>query len=101
MTTLEIRVENVWEGRGPKVRHGAYFEVTLDLLTEMFGLPEGARVLGVTGDVADQVFLRAARVMVEHPDLPEVMEGATPVEISPTFEWCDFAQKEILTDWGV
>ncbi len=95
MTTLEICVENTWVRREPVVRHGAYFEVTLDLLTEMFGLPEGARVLGVTGDVADQVFLRVARVMVEHPNLPEVMEGAVPVEITPTFE------EGKLTDWGI
>ena len=95
VTTLEIRVENTWEGREPVVRHGAQFQVTLDVLAEMFGLPEGARVVGVWAPVGEQIFLRSVRVMVEHPDLPEVLEGATPVEISPTFD------DGKLTDWGV
>lgn len=101
MTTVEIRVENTWQRGEPVVKHGARFDVSLDRLAGILGLPEGAKVVGIWGGVSQQTFKRTVTVMVEHPDLPGVLEGGRLSEITPTFEWCDMEGKEILTDWGI
>lgn len=62
-------------GRGQAV-------VTLIALAELLGLPEGSRVVSVVGDVKQQTVSQTVTVIVEHPDLPEVLEGADPVPIS-------------------
>lgn len=82
-------------------RRGAQFDVSLILLADLFGLPEGARIVSITGDVIQQTFEGTVTIVVEHPDLPVIAEGSAPVEIMPTFEWCDQAEREILVDWGL
>lgn len=100
--TLEIGIEHdEWDRPKPKMQHGARFDVSLDRLAEMLGLPEGAKVVGIWGGVSQQTFKRTVTVMVEHPDLPEMVEGDLVPAINPVFEWCDVEQKEILTDWGI
>lgn len=102
VTTVEIRIEDTWQRREPKVKwgHGAQFAVALDRLAVILGLPEGARIVSITGGLIQQMIQRTVTVMVEHSDLPEVVEGDVVPGISPTFEWCDMEGKEILTDWG-
>lgn len=99
--TLEIGIEYDYWGEAQSdlsaddVKHGAQFVLTLDVLAEMMGLPEGARVLSIAGDLGRQLLGGAVTVIVEHPDLPAVHEGGIPYRVEPTFK------DGKLVDWGI
>lgn len=75
-------------------------DITLVALAEALGLPEGSRVVSVVGDVEQQTVRRTMTVVLEHPDLPEVLEGATPVRIMPMWG-VDAEGRAKLVDWGL
>ena len=81
-------------------RRGGQFKASLVLLADLFKLPEGARIVSITGDVVQQTFERTVTVVVEHPDLPVIAEGSAPVEIMPVWEVDEGGREEVI-DWGV
>lgn len=58
--------------------HGAILRIGIVTLAESLKLPEGTTIHAVYQAPGDQ-FTGTVQIMVEHPDLPTVLEGATPV----------------------
>ena len=60
------------------------FRVSEQLLPHIFLLPEGARVVNI--EMTWEYGYRAAKVYVEHPDLPEPEEAVPWPEVMPTYK---------------
>lgn len=81
-------------------RHAARFNVSEKLLAEALAMPEGTVIYNIK---RDDYWGASFEFVVEHPDLPEVIEGAYPVAINPRITvnqenkpgiWLTF-------DWGI
>lgn len=69
----------------------ATFKLSGDLLAESLHLPEGTVVIDIRPNHWQGYTFD---VLVTHPDLPEVPEGARATEIDPVY-------KSIRFDWGL
>lgn len=67
----------------------AKFDVTFQLLEKLLPLPDGTEIRGVTMTV-DQQLKRMCTVYIEHPDFPEVPEGAVAPRREPTEAIVDY-----------
>lgn len=78
-------------------RNMARFRMAGEVLVEMLALPEGTQVFDIYRDEQRPgVFF----FVVEHPDLPELAEGGSPVEISPTLTG-DRRANWAFFNWGL
>jgi len=59
------------------VKHIACIRITYAAIEDLL-LPEGSRVLEIWQDFADK-YTQTFRIVVEHPDLPDVAEGQIPM----------------------
>lgn len=66
--------------------HAGIATISLELLKEALHLPEEARIINVLPPDLSIFETKTARVIIEHPDLPEVLEGCgiPPISFSVT-----------------
>lgn len=77
-------------------RHMASFEVSAQVLIEALGMPKDTDIYAIARhDFVPDVFV----FVVEHPDLPELPEGARAVRITPTVT--DDPVTGRVWDWNV
>lgn len=84
---------------GKRMGYGQ-FDLTLDVVADVLGLPLESRIISIVGDVGQQTLRRSVTVVVQHPDLPEVVEGADPARLSPQLDGVPGLRMK-LVDWGM
>ncbi len=84
-------------------RHAAYFIMTYEFLADAlklaYGMPDDVEILDMTIDHNPLVHptMRTLLVKIEHPDLPEVLEGQQVPEARPSIHNTPDGPK---FDWG-
>jgi hypothetical protein len=66
------------------VKNAVIVRLPLRALESALDLPKGARVTGVRYD-ANDAMTQVLSLRIDHPDLPDVPEGARPVEADLVF----------------
>lgn len=76
----------------------AQFAVSGEILRQVMGLPDATLIYAITqrSDRPDEFVF-----YVEHPDLPEMIEGGTPAVADPMFDSLDGQSKPQLRDWNL
>ena len=79
-------------------RKVAQFKASGEILRHLLGLPDGTLIYAITQRVE---FPDEFTFYVEHADLPELLEGARPIDCDPIFENLDGERKPHLIDWNL
>lgn len=73
----------------------AIMPISVKLLPALLGLPAGTKVLAVfQGDYGTDQTQGVCRLLISHPDLDEIPEGALPPVINPQF------YDDLMTHWS-
>ena len=82
-------------------KNAAYFDVTYKALADLLRLPEGAEICRVVSSDDGTLYSTGViRVVVEHPDLPEVHEGDQLQRVDPSLRRTEDGTLEFAT-WGL
>lgn len=81
-------------------RHAARFKISAQVLIQALAMPEGTSIYNIK---RDDYWPDTFEFIVEHPDLPEIVEGGYPKQIDPSIKIEPDKTPEtwVTFDWGV
>jgi len=74
--------------------HQAYFKMSPEVMRELLHLPEGTGILDCRGQWQCGYF--HIELVIEHPDIPETLEGGRIPNISPVYHTNENGKTEFL-----